>query len=218
MSLIDPSDPRPVHFMGAAGAGMSALAELLVRRGARVTGCDANPAGAPDLARLDVPVAAGHDAAHVAGIRALVVTSAVPQSHPEVQAARAQGIPVIRRAEALAQAVSAERSALIAVAGTHGKTTTSVMTTEALAAAGLEPTGVIGGRVPSWGGNLRFGKADVFVVEADEYDRSFLALAPTVAVVTNLEADHPTSTPISPTSRRLRPIRARCADHYSLRR
>ena len=190
MSLIDPSDPRPVHFMGAAGAGMSALAELLVRRGARVTGCDANPAGAPDLARLDVPVAAGHDAAHVAGIRALVVTSAVPQSHPEVQAARAQGIPVIRRAEALAQAVSAESSALIAVAGTHGKTTTSVMTTEALAAAGLEPTGVIGGRVPSWGGNLRFGKADVFVVEADEYDRSFLALAPTVAVVTNLEADH----------------------------
>lgn len=190
MSLIDPSDPRPVHFMGAAGAGMSALAELLVRRGARVTGCDANPAGAPDLALLGVSVAAGHDPAHVTGIRALVVTSAVPQSHPEVQAARAQGIPVIRRAEALAQAVSTEHGALIAIAGTHGKTTTSVMATEALAAAGLEPTGVIGGRVPSWVGNLRFGNNDVFVVEADEYDRSFLALAPTVAVVTNLEADH----------------------------
>jgi UDP-N-acetylmuramate--alanine ligase len=190
MSLIDPSDPRPVHFMGAAGAGMSALAELLARRGARVTGCDANPAGAPDLAHLGVPVAAGHDPAHVAGIRALVVTSAVPPSHPEVLAARAQGIPVIRRAEALAQAVATDHGALIAIAGTHGKTTTSVMATEALAAAGRDPTGVIGGRVPSWGGNLRFGGDDVFVVEADEYDRSFLALAPTVAVVTNLEADH----------------------------
>jgi len=190
MSLIDPSDPRPVHFMGAAGAGMSALAELLVRRGARVTGCDANPAGAPDLAQLGVPVAAGHDPSHVAGIRALVVTSAVRPSHPEVEAARAIGVPVIRRAEALAQAVSTDGGQLIAIAGTHGKTTTSVMTTEALASAGLEPTGVIGGRVPSWGGNLRFGGDRVFVVESDEYDRSFLALAPTVAVVTNLEADH----------------------------
>ncbi|HEV2180635.1 MAG TPA: UDP-N-acetylmuramate--L-alanine ligase [Gemmatimonadaceae bacterium] len=190
MSLIDPSDPRPVHFMGAAGAGMSALAELLVRRGARVTGCDANPAGAPDLAHLGVPVAAGHDPAHVQGARALVVTSAVKPTHPEVEAARTLGIPVIRRAEALAQAVTSDRGQLIAIAGTHGKTTTSVMTTEALASAGLDPTGVIGGRVPSWGGNLRFGGDRVFVVEADEYDRSFLALAPTVAVVTNLEADH----------------------------
>jgi len=176
--------------MGAAGAGMSALAELLVRRGARVTGCDANPAGAPDLAHLGVSVAPGHDPAHVQGARALVVTSAVRPSHPEVEAARALGIPVIRRAEALAQAVSSDRGQLIAIAGTHGKTTTSVMTTEALASAGLDPTGVIGGRVPTWGGNLRFGGDRVFVVEADEYDRSFLALAPTVAVVTNLEADH----------------------------
>jgi len=190
MPLIDPSDPRPVHFMGAAGAGMSALAELMVRRGARVTGCDANPAGAPDLAHLGVSVATGHDPAHVQGARALVVTSAVRPSHPEVEAARALGIPVIRRAEALAQAVTSEHGQLIAIAGTHGKTTTSVMTTEALASAGLDPTGVIGGRVPSWGGNLRFGGDRVFVVEADEYDRSFLALAPTVAVVTNLEADH----------------------------
>jgi UDP-N-acetylmuramate--alanine ligase len=190
MPLIDPSDPRPVHFMGAAGAGMSALAELLVRRGARVTGCDANPAGAPDLAHLGVSVAPGHDPAHVQGARALVVTSAVRPSHPEVEAARALGIPVIRRAEALAQAVTSEHGQLVAIAGTHGKTTTSVMTTEALASAGLDPTGVIGGRVPTWGGNLRFGGDRVFVVEADEYDRSFLALAPTVAVVTNLEADH----------------------------
>ena len=190
MPLIDPSDPRPVHFMGAAGAGMSALAELLVRRGARVTGCDANPSGAPDLAHLGVPVAAGHDPAHVRGARALVVTSAVRPSHPEVEAARALGMPVIRRAEALAQAVASEHGQLIAIAGTHGKTTTSVMTTEALASAGLDPTGVIGGRVAAWGGNLRFGGDRVFVVEADEYDRSVLALAPSVAVVTNLEADH----------------------------
>ena len=188
MPLIDPTDNRPVHFVGVAGAGMSALAELFVRRGTRVTGCDANVAGADDLRALGIEVVAGHDASHVDGARALVVTSAMPKNHPELERARALGVPVIRRAEALGEAVSG--GTLVGVAGTHGKTTTTTMTTEALAAAGLAPTGVVGARVTAWGGNLRYGSDKLFVVESDEYDRSFLALTPTVAVVTNVEADH----------------------------
>ncbi len=188
MPLVDPSDPRPVHFVGIAGAGMTALAELLHRRGTAVTGCDQQAGGAVDLQALGIPVHTGHDAQHIGGHRALVVSSAVPLAHPELQAAHAAGIPVIRRAEALADATAGGR--LVGIAGTHGKTTTTVMTTEALAAAGLDPTGVVGGRVSAWNGNLRRGGDGVFVVEADEYDRSFLALTPTVAVVTNLEADH----------------------------
>lgn len=188
MPLIDPSDRRPVHFVGIAGAGMSALAELFLRRGATVTGCDANPATADDLRRLGIRVSAGHDVAHVEGARALVVTSAMPRDHAELVRARELGIPVVRRAEALGEAVSG--GALVGIAGTHGKTTTTVMTTEALAAADLAPTGVAGGRVGSWEGNLSKGGDGLYVVEADEYDRSFLALTPTVAVVTNMEADH----------------------------
>ncbi len=188
MPLLDAADERPVHFMGIAGAGMSALAELCYRRGALVTGCDQNIAGAADVAALGIAMQQGHDAAHVGGHRALVVTSAVPKDHPELAAAHAAGIPVIRRAEALAEATAG--GMLIGIAGTHGKSTTTVMTTEALAAAGKNPTGVVGARVRSWGGNLSTGGHDLFVVEADEYDRSFLALWPTVAVVTNVEADH----------------------------
>lgn len=188
MPLLDPSDPRPVHFMGIGGAGMSALAELCHRRGARVTGCDQNTSGAADVMSLGIPVSSGHDAAHIAGHRALVVTSAVPKDHPELAAATAAGIPVIRRAEALAEATAG--GTLIGIAGTHGKSTTTVMTTEALTAGGKAPTGVVGARVRAWNGNLSPGGHDVFVVEADEYDRSFLALHPTVAVVTNVEADH----------------------------
>lgn len=188
MPLLDATDRRPLHFIGIAGAGMSGLAELCVRRGAMVTGCDANPDGVGDLERAGIPVARGHDPAHLDGIRGVVVSSAIPRDLPEVVRARALGLPVIRRAEALGEAVAGQT--LVAIAGTHGKTTTTVMTTEALAAAGMAPTGVAGGRVGSWHGNLRFGSTDLFVVEADEYDRSFLALTPTVAVVTNVEADH----------------------------
>ena len=188
MPLLDPTDRRPVHFVGIAGAGMSALAELCLRRGAAVTGCDQQPAGASDLAALGVSVHTGHDASHLAGHRAVVVSSALPKDHPELAAARAAGLPVIRRAEALAEATAG--GTLIGVAGTHGKSTTTVMATEALAAAGKAPTGVVGARVRAWNGNLSPGGHEVFVVEADEYDRSFLALSPTVAVVTNVEADH----------------------------
>ncbi|HUQ47426.1 MAG TPA: UDP-N-acetylmuramate--L-alanine ligase [Gemmatimonadaceae bacterium] len=179
---------RPVHFVGIAGAGMSALAELYLRRGYAVTGCDTTLAAAADLERLGVHVLHGHDASHVEGASEVVYTSAVPNDHPELQRARELGIPVIRRAEALGKAVSGGH--LIGVSGTHGKTTTTVMTTEALSAAGLDPTGVAGGRVGLWNGNLKAGSDKLFVVEADEYDRSFHALSPTVAIVTNMEADH----------------------------
>lgn len=188
MTLLDSTDPRPIHFVGIAGAGMSALAELFVLRGVSVTGCDAHAENASDLIARGIDVKSGHDAAHVDGARALVVTSAMPKDHPELVRARDMGLPVIRRAEALGDATRG--TLLIGVAGTHGKSTTTVLTTEALAAAGMDPTGYVGARVTSWNGNLRAGNPERFVVEADEYDRSFLALSPTVAVVTNLEADH----------------------------
>jgi UDP-N-acetylmuramate--alanine ligase len=186
--LLDPDDPRPIHFVGVAGAGMSALAELFMLRGIVVTGCDTHPENAVDLVRRGVAVQGSHSPDHVNGARALVVTSAMKKDHPELVRARELGLPVIRRAEALGEATAG--AMLVGVAGTHGKSTTTVMTTEALAAAGMDPTGYVGARVTAWGGNLRAGSGERFVVEADEYDRSFLALAPTVAVVTNLEADH----------------------------
>ena len=188
MRLLDAGDPRPVHFMGIAGAGMSALAELFRRRGVPVTGCDLAPDPAGDLGRHGIEVMTGHHPSHVEGARAVVVTSAVPRDHPELAHARRLGVPVVRRAEALGEAVAGAE--LVAVAGTHGKTTTTAMTTEALAAAGYSPTGLAGGRVAAWHGNLRGGGDRLFVVEADEYDRSFLALTPTVAVITNVETDH----------------------------
>jgi UDP-N-acetylmuramate--alanine ligase len=187
MHLIDSTDARPIHFVGIAGAGMSALAELFLRRGVAITGCDANPDTAGDLKRLGVNVTP-HDPRHADSARALVVTSAMPKEHPELARARELGIPVIRRAEALGE-VTAGRE-LVGIAGTHGKTTTTVMTATALAAAGRDPTALVGGRVAAWEGNLLAGSDKLYVVEADEYDRSFLALTPTVAVVTNIEADH----------------------------
>jgi UDP-N-acetylmuramate--alanine ligase len=187
MPLIDSSDDRPIHFVGIAGAGMSGLAQLFLGRGVPVTGCDANPGAAEDLTRLGVSVT-GHDPKHVDGARALIVTSAMPKDHPELVRARELGVPVIRRAEALGEATVGRE--LVAIAGTHGKTTTTVMTTAALAAAGREPTALAGGRVSAWQGNLFAGSDRLYVVEADEYDRSFLALSPTVAVVNNIEADH----------------------------
>jgi UDP-N-acetylmuramate--alanine ligase len=188
MSILDTDDPRPVHFVGIAGAGMSALAELFARRGIRVDGCDTNPAGSLDLARNGIAVIAGHDPSHVDGKRALVVSSAIPRDHPELVRARSEGVRVVRRAEALGEATAGRE--LIAIAGTHGKTTTTAMAAEALSRAGLAPTALAGGRVAAWQGNLLPGGEDVYVVEADEYDRSFLALSPTIAAITNVEADH----------------------------
>ena len=182
------SNEGRVHFMGVGGAGMCALAELFVKRGGSVSGCDLRPGSSTDRLRtLDVQIHKGHEASHVEGAAALVVSAAVPRDHPEVQEALQRGIPVFKRAEALGQWVNQGR--VLAVAGTHGKTSTTAMATEILAAAGMDPTGFVGGRVSAWGGNLRSG-GDLYVVEADEYDRSFLELKPAVAVVTNVEADH----------------------------
>jgi UDP-N-acetylmuramate--alanine ligase len=188
MQLFAPDDPRPIHFVGIAGAGMSALALLARRRGVAVTGCDTDPDAAADVVRAGGQVVRGHDPGHVAGARAVVHTAAVPADHPELAAARAQGIPVVRRARALADAV--EGAVVVGISGTHGKTTTTVMTTDGLTAAGCAPTGLAGGRVATWNGNARLDGEGLYVVEADEYDRSFLELSPTVAVVNNVEADH----------------------------
>lgn len=179
----------PVHFMGVAGAGMISLAELLLRNGHEVTGCDlqADPV-ARALARFGATVFHGHDPAHVEEAAALVVTAAVPRDHPEILRARELGIPILKRAELLGEWV--KQGLVVAVAGTHGKTTTTAMATEIFTAAGLDPTGFVGGRVSGWGSNLRFGGSQLFVVEADEYDRSFHRIHPYAAVVTSLEPDH----------------------------
>jgi len=188
MDLFDPADSRPVHFMGIGGAGMSALALIARRRRVAVTGCDPDPSGAADVAALGATVLAGHDPAHIEGVRAVIVTAAVPSDHPELARAREVGVPVVPRKDALAELV--RRGAVVGISGTHGKSTTTVMTTEALTAAGLDPTGIAGGRVDGWGGNARLGGEGLFVVESDEYDQAFLTLSPRVAVVNNVEADH----------------------------
>ncbi len=196
MTLFRTGDPRPIHLMGIAGAGMSALALIARHRGVTITGCDSDTSGAgvADLTALGIRVWQGHDPSHVDGARAVVVTAAVPREHPELQRARALDLPVVRRADALGDLVNGGggggKSTLVAVAGTHGKTTTTVMVTEALTAAGQNPTGLAGGRVAAWGGNARIGGDQLFIVEADEYDKAFLSLRPTVAVVNNVEADH----------------------------
>ncbi len=178
-----------LHFMGIGGAGMCALAEAIVRRGGRVTGCDLAPGDSvKPLERLGVRVWSGHDAGHVKGAVALVISSAIPGDHPEVAAALGAGIPVWKRAQALGEWVN--RGRVVAVAGTHGKTTTTAMVTEILTRSGWDPTGFVGGWVPAWGGHLRAGTDDLFVVEADEYDRSFHHLRPSVAIVTNMDPDH----------------------------
>ena len=136
-----------VHFMGVGGAGMCALAELVARSGGRVSGCDLRPGPSTDRLRaMDVTIRAGHEPEHLEGSGALVVSAAVPADHPEIQEARSRGIPVLKRAEALGLWVNSGR--VLAIAGTHGKTSTAAMATEILTEAGLDPTGLVGGRVP----------------------------------------------------------------------
>src|SRR6476469_536813 len=135
MDLFTPTDRRPVHFVGVGGAGMSALALIACRRGVVVSGCDTDPSGAADVAAMGARIWQGHDPAHLAGARAVVVSAAVPTNHPELERARSLGLPVIPRKEALAPLVGTARS--VAVAGTHGKSTKTATTTEALTAAGL---------------------------------------------------------------------------------
>lgn len=167
---------------------MSALALAALRRGVPVTGCDSDDSAFADLAAAGATVHKGVDQAHLDGVRAIVHTAAARDDHPELVAARERGLPIIPRKVALAELVN--RGTLVAIAGTHGKTTTTAMTTEALTAAGLAPSGLVGGRVAAWGGNARLASSDLWVVEADEYDQAFLTLRPTIAVINNVEADH----------------------------
>ena len=179
----------PVHFVGICGAGMSALAELILAAGGRVTGCDTHLTETADRLRARGAIIwEGHDPAHVEDAVAVVATAAIPHESPELASAKALKIPVVKRAHALGSIVN--NGTVIAIAGTHGKTTTTAMTAHILDAAALSPTAFVGGYVPGWDGGLKLGATDLFVVEADEYDRSFLTLRPTVAVVTTLEADH----------------------------
>lgn len=176
------------HIIGIGGAGMSAIAHLLLERGEIVSGCDrqANAASA-ELAGRGATVLAGHSADHLAAADRLLVTSALPADHPELAAARERGLPVLTRHD-LWREWSAER-AVVAISGTHGKTTTTAMTALALRSAGLQPGYLIGAHVPALGGSAAWGRGPL-VIEADEYARTFLALAPQVAVITNLDWDH----------------------------
>jgi UDP-N-acetylmuramate--alanine ligase len=181
--------PRRLHLMGIGGAGMSGLAEWLLDRGHEVEGCDTQTSEVTRrLERMGARVQAGHDPDHVEGIDALVVSSAIGAADAERRAALERGIPVIRRAELLGAIMRGSRG--IAVAGTHGKSTTTTMTGSVLESGGLDPTVIVGGRIRGREGNVRIGSGPWVVVEADEFDRSFLALDPEIAVITNVEADH----------------------------
>jgi UDP-N-acetylmuramate--alanine ligase len=180
---------KRVHFVGIGGAGMCGIAEVLHNLEFSVSGSDvAESANTRRLRDLGVAIAVGHDARRVAGADVVVISSAVRDDNPEVQAAHAARIPVIPRAEMLGELMRLQRG--IAVAGTHGKTTTTSLIASVLAHAGLDPTFVIGGRLNSAGTHARLGRGEHLVAEADESDASFLHLQPYVAVVTNIDADH----------------------------
>ena len=186
---LDPRDLGRVHFIGMGGAGMSAVARLLLARDVAVSGSDAKDSpGLRELESLGAHVFVGQDAQNVAAADTVVVSTAIKDENPELAAARESGLRVLHRSQALAAAMHGRH--VIAVAGTHGKTTTSSMTAVALRAAGLDPSWAIGAHVADLGANAGFGAGEWFVAEADESDGSFLAYHPQIAVVTNVEADH----------------------------
>ncbi len=180
---------KKVHFVGIGGSGMSGIAEVLLNLGFEVSGSDLNEGVATQrLKSLGAKVVKGHAAENVASVDAVVVSSAVKEDNPEVIAARAHKIPVVPRAMMLAELMRLKQG--IAVAGTHGKTTTTSLVASVLAEAGMDPTFVIGGRLEAAGSHAKLGSGEFIVVEADESDASFLYLAPVLAVVTNIDADH----------------------------
>jgi UDP-N-acetylmuramate--alanine ligase len=180
---------KHIHFVGVGGSGMSGIAEILHNLGYIISGSDlADSATLRRLASLGISTHVGHDAAHVAGADAVVTSTAVQAGNPEVLRARELRIPVVPRALMLAELMRLKQG--IAIAGTHGKTTTTSLVASVLAQAGLDPTFVIGGRLNSAGANARLGQGEYIVVEADESDASFLNLLPVMAVVTNIDADH----------------------------
>ncbi|HMA30618.1 MAG TPA: UDP-N-acetylmuramate--L-alanine ligase [Casimicrobiaceae bacterium] len=180
---------KHVHFVGIGGAGMSGIAEVLATQRYRVSGSDlAENAATRRLRALGIDVAIGHRAGNADGADAVVVSTAVAADNPEVIAARERGVPIVPRALMLAELMRLKQG--IAVAGTHGKTTTTSLIASVLAEGGLDPTFVIGGRLLSADANARLGTGDFLVAEADESDASFLYLSPVIAVVTNIDADH----------------------------
>jgi UDP-N-acetylmuramate--alanine ligase len=180
---------KNIHFVGIGGSGMSAIAEVLLDQGYAVSGSDlSSNAATQRLEKLGAKVRYGHDAANVAGAHAIVTSTAVKQDNPEVLAARAKHIPIVPRAVMLAELMRLKQG--IAIAGTHGKTTTTSLVASVLVEGGLDPTYVIGGRLNRAGANAKVGKGDFIVVEADESDASFLNLAPCIEVITNIDADH----------------------------
>ena len=184
-----PFDIGPVHFVGIGGIGMSGIAEIMLRIGYTVQGSDARASANTDrLAALGAKIFIGHDAAHVAGASAVVFSTAIKSDNPEFAAAREKRIPLVRRAEMLAELMRLQFS--VAVGGTHGKTTTTSMIATLLDAGGMDPTVVNGGIINAYGTNAKVGGGDWMVVEADESDGSFLRLKSTVAVVTNIDPEH----------------------------
>ena len=178
-----------IHFVGIGGVGMSGIAEVLLTLGYRITGSDVRRSESIErLERLGAKVAIGHEPVNVEGAHVVVYSSAVARDNVEVHVARQRGIPVIPRAEMLAELMRLKYG--IAIAGTHGKTTTTSMVGAVLGAAGLDPTVVVGGRVHGLGANARLGQGEFLVAEADESDGSFLKLSPTIAVVTTVDGEH----------------------------
>ncbi len=178
-----------VHFVGIGGIGMSGIAEVLLNLGYKVSGSDLKPSPVTNrLATIGAAIFAGHNPDNVAGADVVIVSSAITRENVEVVAAHEHHIPVIQRAEMLAELMRLKYG--IAIGGMHGKTTTTSMVAAVLAAAGLDPTVVVGGRVDAMGSNARLGKSQYLVAEADESDRSFLKLSPILAVVTNLDREH----------------------------
>src|ERR1700760_3540261 len=178
-----------IHLVGIGGIGMSGIAEVLLTLGYSVSGSDTKPSNITErLQNLGATIHEGHKAANVEGAHVVVTSSAIRADNPEVVEAHKKKIPVIPRAEMLAELMRLKYG--IAVAGAHGKTTTTSIVASVLAAAGLDPTFVVGGRVNHAGSNARVGQGDYMVVEADESDRSFLLLAPVVAVVTTIDREH----------------------------
>ena len=180
---------RRIHFVGIGGSGMSGIAEVLANQGYEISGSDlAESATTRRLTDLGIRVVIGHDAKNIANANAVVVSTAVKDSNPEVVAARERHIPIVPRAQMLAELMRLKQG--VAIAGTHGKTTTTSLVASVLAAGGLDPTFVIGGRLNSAGANAQLGSGEFLVAEADESDASFLFLSPVVSVVTNIDADH----------------------------
>ncbi|MDO9449735.1 MAG: UDP-N-acetylmuramate--L-alanine ligase [Rugosibacter sp.] len=180
---------KRIHFVGIGGAGMSGIAEVLANQGFEVSGSDlAESATTRRLAALGVRIAIGHTADNAAEADAVVVSTAIAEENPEVVMARSRHVPVVPRAQMLAELMRIKQG--IAIAGTHGKTTTTSLVASCLAEGGLDPTFVIGGRLVSAGANAQLGAGDFLVAEADESDASFLFLSPVISVVTNIDADH----------------------------